>query len=133
MKPQRSVIVAGCVVVVLFDLAAALAARRFEFPYVRASIGSCFIYLLIGFALGRRTLARSGRTGALGAAVAGLVDVSIGWAISWAIGPGRSPSGTLSVTEWVVTAVVVVAFAAVVGYVGGVLGARSRPVASVAD
>jgi hypothetical protein len=127
MKPQLRVIAAGCIIVVSFDLVASLAARRFGFPYDRASIGSYFIYLLIGFVAGRGALGDRAKVGALSAAVAGVADASIGWAVSWAIGPGRPPSGTLSPGEWIVAAAVVVAFAAAIGYIGGVLGARSRP------
>ena len=126
MKQQRIVICVGCIVVVLFDLVASLAARHFDFPYVRASIGSYFIYLIVGFLAGRVARDHHARAGSTAAAIVGLADVSIGWAVSWAIGPGRPPSGTLSPVAWLLTAAVVVVFASAVGYVGGVLGARSR-------
>jgi len=132
MKSQRAVIAAGCIVVVLFDLLVSLAARRFGFPHARASIGSYFIYLSIGFAAGRGARVDRARVGALAAAIAGVADASVGWAISWAAGPGRSPSDTLSPSEWIIAAAVVVVFAAAIGYVGGVLGARSRPGATLA-
>jgi hypothetical protein len=129
MKARRNVIVASCVAVLLFDLVASLAARQFEFPYVRASVGSYFLYLLFGFLAGRNGRGHRAQAGATAAAVAGMVDVSLGWAISWAIGPGRPPSGTLSPIAWMITAAVVVLFAAAIGYIGGVLGARSQPLA----
>jgi hypothetical protein len=132
MKMQRIVIGTGCVVVVLFDLVASLAARRFEFPYERASVGSYFIYLIFGFLAGRSARGHRARAGTTAAAVVGLADVSLGWAVSWAIGPGRPPSGTLSPGAWMITAAAVVAFAGAIGYVGGVLGARSRPLAHLA-
>jgi hypothetical protein len=132
MKAQRTVIAAGCAAVVLFDAAASLAARRFDFAYPRASVGSYFIYLMIGFIAGRGAQRHRARFGAIAAAVAGFADASLGWAVSWMIGPGRSPTGTLSPVGWVLTAAVVVLFAAMIGYVGGVLGARSRPAASLA-
>jgi uncharacterized membrane protein YeaQ/YmgE (transglycosylase-associated protein family) len=132
MKAQRTVIAAGCVAVVLFDLAASLAARRFEFAYARASVGSYFIYLIIGFVAGRGARVHRARFGAIAAATAGFVDASVGWAVSWTLGPGRSPDGTLSPVRWVLTAALVVLFAAAIGYLGGVLGARSRPATSPA-
>jgi hypothetical protein len=130
MKPLIRVITVGCIVVVLFDIVAALAARQFGFPYDRASIGSYFIYLLIGFAAGRSARVDRAKVGAMAAAVAGVADASVGWAVSWAIGPGRAPSGTLSPGEWMLAAAIVVVFAAAIGYMGGALGARSRPNAS---
>jgi hypothetical protein len=127
MRWQTGVIAGGCIVVVLFDLLTSVAARRFGFPYARASIGSYFLYLLIGFVAGRRASVDRGRIGAVSAALAGVADASVGWAVSWAVGPGRPPSGTLSPDEWIIAALVVVVFAAAIGYIGGVLGARSRP------
>lgn len=130
MKPPLRVVAGGCIAVVSFDLLAALAARRFGFPYVRASIGSCVVYLAVGFIAGRSARVDQAKVGALAAIVAGIADASVGWAVSWAVGPGRAASGTLSPGEWMLAAAIVVVFAAAIGYLGGVLGARSRANAS---
>ncbi len=121
------VIVGGIVAVLMFDLAASFAARALAFPYVRASVGSYFIYLLIGVAASRAATTSRAKQGAIAAAIAGLADASLGWAIAWIIGPGRPPDGMLSLTAWFLTAAIGVLFAAGVGFLGGAVGARSNP------
>ncbi|MEO8621975.1 MAG: hypothetical protein ABI625_12975 [bacterium] len=121
------VIVIGVVSVVLFDAIASIASRTWDFPYARASVGSYFLYLAIGFAAGRSAATSRAGTGAIAAGIAGLADVSVGWAVSWQIGPGRPPTGTITPMQWWLVAVFVVLFAAAIGFFGGVVGARSRP------
>lgn len=127
MKRGTAIIVAGVVAVILFDALASFASRAFEFSYVRASVGSYFLYLAIGFAAGRNATTSGARHGAVAAAIAGFADASAGWAVSWQIGPGRLPSGAIAPGQWVFTAVFVVVFAAAIGFFGGVVGARSGP------
>jgi len=120
------VIALGSAVVVLFDLLASIASRQFGFTYARASFGSYLIYLAIGFFAARSSPSNPIGMAALAAGVAGLVDASIGWAVSWAVGPGRLPDGgQLTARRWITTAVFVVGLAAAVGAVGGIAGRRS--------
>jgi hypothetical protein len=53
----------------------------------------------------------------------GLIDATIGWAISWAIGPGRTPDGTLPLPRWIAAAALVMLTASICAAVGG-FGAR---------
>ncbi|MEP7002089.1 MAG: hypothetical protein ABI969_16490 [bacterium] len=131
MKISRVVwiTVIGAFAVILFDAIASIASRALGFPYARASVGSYFLYLAIGFAAGRHAATSRARSGAIAAAIAGFADVSVGWAVSWQIGPGRPPSGMITPMQWWLVAVFVLLFAAAIGFFGGVVGARSRPVA----
>jgi hypothetical protein len=131
VSARARVITGGVVTVLLFDLITSVAARVFGFPYARASVGSYFIYLAVGFFAARVAVHSRARQGAFAAAVAGFADVSAGWAISGIIGPGRLPNGSISPIQWVVTTTIVVLFAASIGFLGGAVGARSRRVSTV--
>jgi hypothetical protein len=126
VSARARVIVGGVFTVLLFDVIASVAARILAFPYARASVGSYFIYLGVGFIAARVAVHSRAKEGAIAAAVAGFADASAGWAISWIIGPGRPSNGTISPIQWAVTAIVVVLFAALIGFLGGAVGARSR-------
>jgi hypothetical protein len=105
---------------------ASLASQRLGFAYARASFGSYLIYLAIGFVAARGAAANAVAVAALTSAVAGFVDASMGWALSWRIGPGRLPGGaSLTIGRWIATAAFVIALAAAVGAVGGIAGHRS--------
>jgi hypothetical protein len=122
---QIRVAVLGAAAVVTFDILASLASRRFGFAYARASFGSYLIYLGIGFFAARVSASNAIGVAALVAGIAGLIDASIGWAVSWALGPGRLPETVqLGVARWVSTALIVVVFAAAVGALGGIAGRR---------
>lgn len=116
----------GSAAVLVFDLLASLASRHFRFAYAHAGFGSYLIYLAIGFFAARASISNALGVAALAAGFAGLVDASLGWAISWTIGPGQLPQGTqLTIPRWVGTAIFVVALAAAVGALGGLAGRRS--------
>lgn len=122
---QTKIILAGAGAVVAYDMLASLASRAVGFPYARASIGSYLLYLAIGFVAARAASSAPIKHAAVAAGVAGLVDASLGWAVSWALGPGRLPSGlTLTAARWVSTAVLVIVLAAAVGAIGGIAGRR---------
>jgi hypothetical protein len=117
------VVLIGSGAVIIFDVLASLASRRFGFAYARASFGSLVIYFTIGFFAARVSESNPVTAGALAAGIAGLVDASAGWAASWSLGPGRLPKDMpLTVRRWINAAVFVVALAAVVGVIGGVAG-----------
>src|SRR5436190_23190330 len=78
----------GSIAVIILDSAGSYASNKFGFRYTRLALGSFCIYGCVG--------AFAAHDGSVGmAAVAGglvaLVDATIGWAISWYIGPGRIP------------------------------------------
>ena len=126
MSPRTRVIVGGVVAVLIFDVIASYASLALAFSYARASVGSYFIYLITGVSAARAATTSRAKEGAIAAAIVGFADASAGLAISWIIGPGRPPSGTLSAAEWIVTAAIVVLFAGGVGFLGGAVGARSN-------
>src|SRR5205085_2253381 len=100
---RASLAAAGCVAIVAFDVLASIASRVLGFPYSRASVGSYFIYLAIGFIAARAAESDRAKTGAATAAVAGLAEASIGWAASWALGPGQWVGQVLTPTRWAIT------------------------------
>ena len=125
---QSRVVLLGSATVVLFDIVASLASRQLGFAYGLASVGSYLIYLAIGFFAARASASNAVGVAAVVAGIAGLVDASVGWAVSRALGPGRLPNGIPStIALWVTTAIFVVAIAAIVGAVGGLAGRRSAP------
>lgn len=122
---QTRVVALGVCAVLVFDLVASLAARRFGFPYTRAGIGSYILYLIIGYLAARGALRDPLRTAATASAIAGFADASLGWAISWRLGVGKLPDDVvLTPRRWVSTAVVVVMLAVAVGTLGGLVGRR---------
>jgi hypothetical protein len=130
---QVRVVVLGSVAVVVFDILASLASRQSGIPYVYAGVASFVIYLATGFFAGRVTVSNAIGVSALSAGIAGFVDASIGWAVSWVLGPGRPLDGTqLTVTRSIGTAVFVVCLAAAVGAIGGIAGRRSASNAAAA-
>ena len=79
-------LIIAAVAILAFDVAAAVAARAIGFPYGYASAGKLVIYLVAAFLAARRF----GFGWALVVGVVlGLTDATLGWAASWAIGPGR--------------------------------------------
>jgi hypothetical protein len=116
-----TVIVLGACAVVMFDLVASLAARHFGFAYARATIGSYALYFAIGFFAAKASPLNAIDGAAAAGAVAGFVDASAGWLVSWQVGPGRLPSGArLTATQWLRVAIIVTAVAAAIGAIGGI-------------
>lgn len=112
--------------VLVFDAIASAASLALGFPYPQAAMGSTALYAAFAYYGGRKL----GLVAAvlLGATM-GLTDATLGWAVSWAIGPGRLPPGTLTPSMWLFAAAYVVALGAVCGLLGGgigALGARGR-------
>ncbi len=97
MPAERRIFIIGAVAVLLISTLGAAASRAFGFQYWILSFLSLAIYGTVGAAAVRAGAAVSRATG-IGAAV-GLVEVTLGWALSATIGPGRledSPFGGLS-------------------------------------
>ncbi|GAB3358579.1 hypothetical protein GCM10027430_29240 [Lysobacter tyrosinilyticus] len=55
-------------------------------------------------------------------AVMGITDVTLGWAVSWAIGPGRVAID-LTPSDWIYTAAFAIVLGAIFGLIGGSIGA----------
>src|SRR5262245_18273544 len=116
---QLTVLALGGIAVIVFDVLMSLVSRRFRVPYGAMVAGSYSIYFLVGYFAARTTATNALGVAALTTALVGLIDASAGWAVSWALGPGRAPEGRLSIPAWMATAVMVVALAGALGFVGG--------------
>jgi hypothetical protein len=113
--PGTAVLI-GAVVVLAFDTVGAIASRRLGFAYSRLAPGSFLIYSLVGMAVGRS--GSLGAAAASGAAVA-FVEATIGWMISWRIGPGRPPGVAVPATSLVRAIIIVTITGASFGVIGG--------------
>lgn len=122
MSPTR-VGVLCIAAVIAYDAAASTASLAFGFSYAYAGVGSILIYAASGFFAARtRTLWFSLLVGV----IAGVADATVGWGVSWAVGPGRPPSGSLTFTGWLATVASVVVLASVCAGIGGVVGRFTR-------
>ena len=110
-------------IVVVFDALASVASAAFHFPYVYAGLGSVFIYMALALVVALRFGFVRGLV--LGATL-GLVDATIGWAVSWVIGPGRVPQGEFGLGVWALTLLSVVGVGALSGLIGAGIGGVVR-------
>jgi hypothetical protein len=110
-------------IVVAFDALASVASAVLHFPYVYAGLGSVFIYTALALVAALRFGFVRGLV--LGATL-GLVDATIGWAVSWAIGPGRVPPGGFGLGVWFFTLLSVVGVGALCGLIGAGIGGVVR-------
>lgn len=117
MTRWQRIVLIGCLVVLLYEVAASFGAQSMGFPYWRALYGTWLIYAGIGFVAGRAM--NSVGSAALAAGVVGLVEATVGWWLSWQIGPGRTENLTL--TGAVVAMAMVTLVAIVIGAVAGLL------------
>ena len=118
MNKLWKIVSTGIVAVLLFDTAASLAAKGLGFPFAYASIGSVLIYAMVGYFAYRR----SGLVRAIGAAVlVELVDATLGWFISWQIGPGALPTDQVTPPIIATTVVTVLVFSAVCALIGAAI------------
>ena len=120
MQPVIKVFLTGAILVLGFDTVGASASRLLGFPYAVLWIGSFIVYLAVTC----RAAVRSGLLAAIAVgALLGLVDSTLGWAISWAIGPGR-PTEPMTSAAIGAAILFVVALGAAWGLLGGI-AARS--------
>ena len=110
------VAVVGAGAVLVLDTIGAIGALRLGFRYERLMPVSFALYALAG-----ALVVRAGGSPADGAAVGavlGLVDATLGWAISWWLGPGRPPAGAGAFGVVAAALVLVPLTAAALGWVG---------------
>ena len=114
--------------IVLLDVVAAVATMRYRFDYDRIAWISYAVYALAGFFSARCTGATEPveasygiALGALGGASTALVDSSLGWAVSWIMGPGRPPGGWPGFGFIAYVVGTVVAYGTGLGVVGGLV------------
>ena len=123
MSAERRILFWGVAAVLVIATVGAAAARSFGFQYWMLSAISLAIYFGVGRAAAK-TGAAVARATSLGTVV-GLIDVTLGWALSSAIGPGRledSPfSGPLAI---VVGALVSLGAFVLAAWLGALAGRR---------
>jgi hypothetical protein len=122
MTPH-SLLLLSAASIVFYDALAAIGSRTMGFPYALASVGSVVLYVVIGAVAARL---RSRQFGFIAGATTGIVDASGGWWVSWLIGPGRPSSGSINLTQWLVTAAVVATVACLLAGISGVLATWGR-------
>jgi hypothetical protein len=110
----------GAALVLVFDTIAALLSRALGISYARFSVGSWIIYAAIGyfatgFAPGNRI-----QTAIVAGVSLGVTDATLGWAISWWIGPGKVKGG-LTPTRWMIAAAFVIATGAAFSALAGIV------------
>jgi len=111
MTPLWIALVSASMVVV-YDAIASAISLTWKIPYRKFTAGSWLIYGFAGAVVARWHMPHGVILAVLAGGTAGLSDATLGWAISWWIGPGRIPRGlTLSlwakiawkVTSWATT------------------------------
>jgi len=106
------IVLLGAIAILLFDALASLAARTLKFPYVYATVGSWLIYAGVAFAAAQRV---SVPTAVVDTMLVAFVEATLGWRISWLIGPGRTPSGTVTASQLARALIFVLGAAAIIG------------------
>ena len=115
--PALRVALLGMIAVVVFDAIASLASLAIGFNYEYSAFGSMVLYCAFGYWASRvRTILFALIVGAL----MGLGDASLGWAVSWILGPGRWEPGLLTLPTWALIALQITAVAAICALLGGV-------------
>lgn len=115
-QPIKKIILTGCIVILAFDTIGSLASLALSFPYSSLAPVSFLIYAIVGFIGTRYTNIKKG---ALAAGIVGLVEATLGWAISWIIGPGRLSEVPFWAIAVVFTVILVTITALIIGLLGG--------------
>lgn len=121
MNPYARVLLLTGAAVLSYDGLVALASRQLGFDYGSGVLGSLLIYAAGGF-FGVRARDTT-RSGVLAGGFAGLVDSTLGWLLSTAIGP-RIPQIETSPPDVFVAVLMVTLLGAVCGFAGGMVGRR---------
>jgi hypothetical protein len=123
MKDLPRVLLVSAFVIVAFDVLGSFGSIILGFSYSSLSIGSFIIYVGAGF-----FAAKYGgiKAGVLGGTTTAFVEATVGWAASWAIGPGRPPDGYTGAGSVIFAGVAVIFFGALFGLVGAGIGKLVR-------
>ena len=119
MLTVRRVLYFAIAMTLLFDLLAAIAGRVSGFHYGWRGPGSALIYTIAAYIVGRIA---NLKVATLVAASAAAADATLGWAIAWAIGPGRLPIESRDLPLFVGIVIGITLTGALLGVVGGLLG-----------
>jgi len=108
----------GAVAIVLYDALTAVISVSTGISYDWFAFGSLLIYFACGYLAARVS---KWIFGAMAGALIALAESTLGWAISWAIGPGKLPE-EMSIAVMVVGVILmVVPSGALVGLLGGLV------------
>jgi hypothetical protein len=118
MSQSTKVIVLASAAVLVFDTLASMASMMLGFSYALASVGTFLIYSATGF---YATKYANLKMGLLSSAIIGLIDVTLGWAISWTIGPGKPVLQTIDLGGIVLIIASVTLMATMSGLFGGLV------------
>lgn len=119
MKQHYKTLLIGILAVGLLDTIGSIASRQLDFNYSLLSPVSFLIYGTTAFIATRR---KDLKTGVFFAAILGLFDSTIGWKLSMLL-DANTGGFAIEVTTglWIMTAVLVIGFSALVGLLGGAL------------
>ena len=123
MKKPAQIILLCCLAALAFEVAGSFLSRLLDFPFAYLSPIPLLIYALAGFLVAP---GRSIRAGLWAGAIIGFVDGTLGWAISWGIGPGDVSALQPTPDMFVGAAVIAVLLGAICGLVGGAIGLKLR-------
>jgi len=116
------IVIGGMFTVILFDALGSFASKELGFEYALLIPGSLLIYGTVAAMVARR---RDWLLGLLAATVLAFTDVTVAWAVSWLIGPGKPESGLTSMTV-VGAAMTAFVLGGLAGAVGAWIGVRRR-------
>jgi hypothetical protein len=106
----------GCFTIGAFDALTAIASRQLNFNSAYFAVGSFIIYCFFGFWTTKKI---DLKTGALTAAAIGFFDSTVGWKISMLLKANTGHfNNDPTVVAWMLTIIVVTAFAALCGLIG---------------
>jgi hypothetical protein len=103
----------GIVCVLLIASLGAIAAKKLSFNFKNLRILSLLVYVSIGYFSGLNT---GPVVTGLVCTLVGLVDSTIGWKISWLIGPGKLPDERNTKSQIIKTIIMVSLLAGVTGF-----------------
>ena len=110
--------------VLVFDLIASITSLLAGIPYGWFSIVSAAIYLTVGYVGARRFGLRKA---VLAAITVALVEATLGWGISWVIGPGQTTDPEFSTAAIIVTGVLLApVLGGITGFIGGWIALKRR-------
>ena len=118
-----TVIAIGCLAVLVFDLLGSTASRWLGFRYSRLAPGSYALYTATSVVAARLGLPWFG---VIAGATVAFVEATIGWAISWWIGPGRPPA-PVSRTQVIRIIALLTMMGAGFGLIGALVAAVTTP------
>lgn len=117
MKGITKIALVGAISVLLLDTVASFLALWFGINYLWFSLGSFLLYLSFGYLGARHS---KWFLGAVVSMFMALVESTLGWAISWQIGPGKSTE-EMGPIVIMMTIVFVMVTGGILGLIGGAL------------